>query len=138
MRRSVVVALAGVVVVVTAVGAACARDEPDTGPEPTVAVIQVVDETYRIELATPELVDQARQLLGGEGTANIPIGKIDRSSPSVNEPWSWHIDPATIEFVEITMEVCDGLPSFVEDGSLTSEFYCPWDATVIAIEAPEA
>ena len=131
MRRLVVVALIAVVG-----GSACASEEPDTGPEPTVAVIQVVDETYRIELVTPELVDHARRLLDGEELANIPNGKIDRSSPSVNEPWSWHIDPATIEFVDLTTEVCDGLPSSVEDGSLTSEFYCPWDATVIALDEP--
>ena len=134
MRRLVVVAA----VVVVVGGSACAREEPDTGPEPTVAVIEVVDETYRIELATPELVDHARRLLDGEDIANIPNGKIDRGSPSVNDPWSWHIDPATIEFADLTTEVCDGLPSAVEDGSLTSEFFCPWDATVVAIEGPGA
>ena len=58
---------------------------------------------------------------------------IVRDDPSVNEPWSWHIDPATLEFAGVTIEVCDGLPSFVEDGSLTSDTYCPWSAEVISI-----
>jgi hypothetical protein len=136
MRRSVAAAL---VIAACATCAACASEEPDTGPGPTVAVIRVGDrqgpmETYRIQLATPELVDHARQLLEGEDLPAIPIGKIVRGSPSVNEPWSWHIDPATIEFVDLTMAGCDGLPSSVEDGSLTSEFYCPWSAKVTAVE----
>ena len=57
-----------------------------------------------------------------------------RDDPSVNAPWSWHIDPATLEFADVTTEVCDGLPSYVEDGTLTSDTYCPWSADVIAID----
>ncbi len=33
----------------------------------------------------------------------------------------------------MTTEVCDGLPSYVEDGTLTSPYYCPWSAEVTAI-----
>ena len=134
MRRRRVAALA-VPLLVT--GAACASEEPDTGPGPTVAVIQVIDEEYRIELATPALIDHAQRLLAGEDVATIPNGKIVRDDPSVNGPWSWHIDPATIEFADLTMEVCDGLPSDVEDGTLTSDFYCPWAAEVVAVETGE-
>jgi hypothetical protein len=34
----------------------------------------------------------------------------------------------------VTIEVCDGLPSYVEDGTVTSGYYCPWSAKVIDIE----
>ena len=51
-----------------------------------------------------------------------------RDDPGVNAPWSWHIDPATLEFADMTIEVCDGLPSYVEDGTVTSDQYCPWSA----------
>lgn len=104
---------------------------------PTVATIQVVDQTYKIELATPELIEHAEALMAGtteEG--RIPVGVIVRDDPSVNEPWSWHIDPATLEFADATTEVCDGLPEYVEDGTLTSDYYCPWSAEVIAVEGP--
>ncbi|MGX5680050.1 BP74-related protein [Schumannella luteola] len=107
---------------------------------PTVATFQVAgDQTYKIELATPELIAHAKELLAGtteEG--RIPVGRIVRDDPSVNEPWSWHIDPATLEFADATTEVCDGLPEYVEDGTLTSDYYCPWIAEVIAIEGPGA
>jgi hypothetical protein len=103
-------------------------------PHNPVATFQVVDETYKIELATPELLAHAQALLDGEDVAAIPNGKVVRDDPGVNAPWSWHIDPATLEFAEITIEVCDGLPSYVEDGTVTSDQYCPWSAKIVSID----
>lgn len=107
---------------------------------PTVATFEVAGgpQTYKIELATPELIEHAKQLMAGEDVAAIPNGKIVRDSPSVNEPWSWHIDPATLEFADMTTEVCDGLPEYVEDGTLTSDYYCPWLTKIIEITGPGA
>jgi hypothetical protein len=93
-----------------------------------------VDETYKIELASPELVQHARDLLNGEDVAAIPLGTVVRDDPGVNAPWSWHIDPATLEFADMTIEVCDGLPSYVEDGTVTSDQYCPWSAKIVSID----
>ena len=100
-----------------------------------VATFEVAGvETYKIELDTPALVKHAEQLLKGENVAAIPLGRVVRDSPGVNKPWSWHIDPKTLEFAQVTIEVCDGLPSHVEDGTITSKDYCPWSAKVIKIE----
>jgi len=101
---------------------------------PSVATFQVVDQTFKIELITPELAQHAIDLMNGEEIAAIPVGTIVRDDPSVNEPWSWHIDPQTLEFADFTTEVCDGLPEYVEDGTLTSDIFCPWLTTVVAIE----
>jgi hypothetical protein len=107
--------------------------------EPTVATFEVAGEqTYRVELATPELIQHAKDLLAGSQEGRIPNGKIVRDDPSVNAPWSWHIDPTTLDFVDVTTEVCDGLPGYVEDGTLTSDYYCPWSAELIALEGPGA
>jgi hypothetical protein len=51
----------------------------------------------------------------------------------VNTGYSWHIDPASVEFADVTTEVCDGLPSHVEANTITSDRYCPWQAEVIEI-----
>lgn len=101
---------------------------------PSVATFEIEGQRFRIELVTPELVHHAEQLLDGEEVPAIPVGKIVRGSASVNAPWSWHIDPETLEFADFTTEVCDGLPEFVEDGTLTSDTYCPWLARVISVE----
>jgi hypothetical protein len=99
-----------------------------------VATFQVVDETYKIELTTPELQEHAQQLLDGEDVASIPNGVVVRDDPGVNAPWSWHIDPATLEFADLTVEVCDGLPSYVEEEIVTSDRYCPWSAEIVSID----
>jgi len=105
------------------------------GPERNpVATFDVVGETYKIELATPELVAHAEALLAGEPVAAIPLGRVVRDDPGPNAPWSWHIDPATLEFADMTIEVCDGLPSYVEEEIVTSPDYCPWSAKVVSID----
>jgi hypothetical protein len=127
-RTSTVAAVAAM----TLVGmAGCAAGGGSTVP--SVATFDVEGQTFKIELVTPELVAHAEALLAGEEVAAIPVGRIVRDDPSVNEPWSWHIDPATLEFADFTTEVCDGLPEYVEDGTLTSDIYCPWIATVIDV-----
>ena len=107
---------------------------PSTSAHNPIAVFEVAGvETYKVELATPELVQHAEDLLAGKPVAAIPNGVVVRDDAGVNEPWSWHIDPATLEFADMTIEVCDGLPSYVEDRTVTSDRYCPWSAKVVDI-----
>lgn len=111
------------------------RDGADTADHPAVAVFEVAGvESFRVELDRPELVEHVRQLLGGGDDAPIPNGVVVRDSPGVNSPWNWHLDPGSLEFADFTTEVCDGLPSDVEAGVITSDRYCPWLATVVALE----
>jgi hypothetical protein len=93
-------------------------------------------ERFKVELATSELVDHARKLLAGENISAIPNGLVVRDDPGVNAPWTWHIDPANFEFAFATIEVCDGIPSDVDKGVITSDMYCPWSAKVVAVDPP--
>ena len=106
---------------------------------PTVVTFEVAEQgTYKIELVTPDQIQHVKDLMAGSEEGRIPIGTIVRDDPSVNEPWSWHIDPKTLEFADQTTEVCDGLPEYVEDRTLTSDTYCPWSAVPIKLEGPGA
>ena len=112
---------------------ACGNE--DASPPVVVATFEVAGiESFKVELTAPELVDHAKMLLEGAAIAAIPIATVVSGDPGVNAPWSWHLDPSTLEFADVAIEVCDGLPSFVEDGTLTSEQYCPWSAKVIAVD----
>jgi hypothetical protein len=104
----------------------------------TFEVAGYADETYKIELATPELIEHVKQIMAGDDVALIPNGLVVRDDPSVNAPWSWHIDPASLTFADVTTEVCDGLPSYVEDGTVTSPYFCPWVTKVIDLTGPGA
>lgn len=100
-----------------------------------VVTFRVGSEEYRILLTDPADIAIAEQLLAGEEAPRIPSGVIVRGGDGgVNTGYSWHIDPDTVEFAEVTIELCDGLPSYVEDGSLSGDRFCPWSAEVIAIE----
>lgn len=110
--------------------------EPSGGSAGGVVVtFRVGSEEYRILLTDPADIAIAEQLLAGEEAPRIPSGVIVRGGDGgVNTGYSWHIDPDTVEFAELTIELCDGLPSYVEDGSLSGDRFCPWSAEVIAIE----
>jgi hypothetical protein len=99
-----------------------------------IVTFKVGNEKYRVLVVDPVNVAIAQRLLEGKDAPHIPNGIVVRGDPSVNTGWSWHIDPASVEFADMTTEVCDGLPSFVEDGTITSDYYCPWGAKVIAID----
>ena len=103
--------------------------------EGVVVTFRVADgEEYKIRLTDPADIEIARKLLAGEEAPRIPNGVVVRGDPDVNVGYIWHIDPESVEFADITVEVCDGLPSDVEKGIITSDRYCPWSAEVIAID----
>ena len=104
---------------------------PPPGTGSVVVTFQVGNEQYRILLTDPDDIDIAQLLLDGVEAPKIPNGRIVRGETSVNEGWSWSIDPDSLEFADMTTEVCDGLPSYVEDGSLTGAYFCPWSAKII-------
>ena len=106
-------------------------------PAPATGVIvtfEVEGEEYRILLTDPADIEIAEKLLAGEEAPSIPNGLIVRGETGVNEGWSWSIDPESVEFADMTIEVCDGLPSHVEDGTLAGDRYCPWGAEVVAVD----
>ena len=120
-------------------------DDDPAAPEPelpggVLATFQVSGETFRVWATSQEAVDQLLALEAGESQANIPNGPLVSGPGRAehNDPWSWHLDPEEIEMAEMTVEVCDGRPSYVEDN--VDEFvdnvgrYCPWSAELVSIQ----
>jgi hypothetical protein len=103
-------------------------------PNNVVVTVRVADgEQYRIRLTDADDIATARKLLAGEAAPAIPNGQVVRGEPDVNVGYSWHIDPASVEFADAATEVCDGRPSDIEKRVITSDHYCPWSAKVVAI-----
>jgi hypothetical protein len=122
------------IVVATAAGACGAPGS--TSPQstgPVVVTFEVVDERFRALLTDRADVDIARRLLAGEDAPSIPNGRVVREA-GVNTGFSWSLDPDDIEFTDVTVEGCDGLPSDVEAETISGDRYCPWSATVVAID----
>jgi len=127
----------GMLVALTALLAArsgAPAEQPVAAPKDVVITVRVADaEEYRIRLTNPDDIAIAQKLLAGAVAPRIPNGRVGRGHPDANVGYSWHIDPASVEFADTTIEVCDGRPSDVEKGTITSEWYCPWSAQVVAI-----
>ena len=112
--------------------AACGGPASDDPNAPVVVTFEVIDERYKVLLTDPADIQIARRLLDGDDVPSIPNGRVVRET-GVNEGYGWSIDPNDIEFADVTVEECDGLPSDVEIG-VTGDRYCPWAATVIGID----
>jgi hypothetical protein len=104
-----------------------------TATAPVVVTFEVDDERFTALLTDPTDIDIARHLLAGDDVPNIPSGKVIRET-GVNTGYSWSMDPNDLEFVAVTDEACDGVPSDVETGQLTGDRFCPTAAVVVAID----
>ena len=107
---------------------------------PTLAegrFVIALNDTAKIEQARKAVTDP-------EQNPHSVMGIIVKSAAAYNPPWSYHLDPATIEFFELAIEVCDAAPQFVEDhlaeacGAFLPDCrWCPWSSKVLA-EIPNA
>ena len=107
-----------------------------SGADGVVVTFRVADqENYKVLLTDPADIQLARAWQAGSAGPLIPNGRIVRGDDGgVNTGYSWHIDPDDVEMAELSIEVCDGLPSHVEDGTLSGDRYCPWSAAIVSIE----
>jgi hypothetical protein len=76
----------------------------------------------------------AQDIVDGK-ISKIVIGTIDRSGDGgVNAGYTWHLDPTTVDLVDMTIELCDGRPSAVARAGWTSPTYCPWGGRITELE----
>lgn len=120
----------------------CRKTEKPTHKEvPAYAdfEVQVGEECFILRLIEPTQIREARALLKENSSSKFPTGKLQRGDGGFNRcgvyRWSWHMDPASVSFAEVATEVCDGLPSFVEERVDywvdTLQNYCPWSARLL-------
>jgi len=103
-----------------------------------LVTFDVVGEKYSIFITNPETIEQVLALQTGGSRATIPSGKLVRGGVPYNQPWSWHIDSEDIHMAEMTIELCDGIPSHVEENLdywiETVQRFCPWSAVIVDIQ----
>jgi hypothetical protein len=118
------------------IAAACeSSPTEDTGRRGTTTfIIDVTGTRFTLRASDPEAIAALRARMASR-TRGVVLGRIQRGDGGFNAPWSWHIDPATVEVPDMAMELCDGQPSFVEEnvGEFvdTVRYYCPWNAQVV-------
>jgi hypothetical protein len=113
-------------------------DAGPCSPLPTAGVyatFRVVSDVFRASITNPTGIDQALALWRGQSQAKIPTGQLECGEGTYNCGWSWRMTPASITFAEITIEVCDATPSYVQSNcaSFPNGSYCPWSAELIEL-----
>jgi hypothetical protein len=112
-------------------GALCAT--PSSGLYATFRVASA--EVFYAWITSTTGISEAIALWRGQSMARIPVGKLDCTTGMYNCGWTWRLKPDTVGFAEVTIEVCDGRPSYVEAHCSTfgGGSYCPWGAELIAL-----
>lgn len=133
MRWRVLVLVAAMVL------GAPACDKSGTGPDEAVYTITVGDDQFRIRARDSQTIERLEQRMR-TGTTGVIMGRVERGDAGYNAPWSWHLVPSTIQVPDVSIELCDGTPSYVEahldEWMSDVKNYCPWGARVIARVSP--
>jgi len=125
-------------VVVAGTSALAACDRNPNRPGTTEAVFRVSacsTQTFNIRLTDPQLIQQAQGLIG-QAQQRIVTGRLAPGDGGFNQPWSWYLLPETVQFADVTIELCDGCPRMVEDDLGywidTVGQFCPWSSRIVA------
>ncbi|MET0554115.1 MAG: hypothetical protein ABW221_13820 [Vicinamibacteria bacterium] len=103
-----------------------------TDPSDTQAdfVVAVGSERFVMRVTDPATIREARAQVSDQGR-KFPIGPLLTGDGGFNAPWSWRLDPAAVRLTEAAIELCDGLPSYVESHRPDFPTYCPWSARIV-------
>lgn len=104
--------------------------EFDYPPAPDKFVFQLTD---------PAKIQEARDILSGKQTDRTHVmGKIVKRPVPYNPGWDFHLDPASIHFFEVAIEVCDAGIRYTEDhldeacgAFLPGCHWCPWGSRLL-------
>ena len=96
------------------------------------------DLTFTIMLTDTAKIREAREIASGVQTDEVSMmGTIVKDCAFYNPDWSYHLDPASIEFIAVAVEVCDAHPRYVEErleeacgAFLPGCVWCPFSSVV--------
>jgi len=92
---------------------------------------------FVFKLENTELIAKARELIANKAGAHV-MGTVVKQPASYNPEWKFHLDPPSIEFFEMAIEVCDANVTYVaehldEVGThfLPNATWCPWSSMLV-------
>lgn len=117
---------------------ACSTDSDDDNARYFEFIHESDDINYTIVAKTsdPEVIAKVEQELSKPfEERNMHInGVIEQGNAGYNSDWSWHFVEDQWDLAEISAEVCDGRPSFVEENLYywvdQVGRFCPWGSRV--------
>ncbi|MEH1967601.1 BP74-related protein [Nostoc sp.] len=94
---------------------------------------------FVVELTDESKIQKARDILSGKEKDRTHIyGRIIKRPAAYNPDWSYQLDPASIDFFQMAIEVCDAPIQYTEDhldeagGAFLPGFlWCPWTSRLV-------
>lgn len=91
---------------------------------------------FIIRLTNEQRIAEARRILSGEETMSTHVmGRIRKRKADYNPDWDFHLDPDTITFFTVSIEVCDSSIDYLNDNLdeacgafLPGCIWCPWSS----------
>lgn len=91
---------------------------------------------FIIEVTDEKTISHARRILSGDEKNEVHVhGRIVKRTQPYNPRFSFHLDPSTINFFSMAIEVCDANMTYLEDhldeaggAFLPGNHWCPWDS----------
>jgi hypothetical protein len=119
----------------------CLAESAGFAPRSTGALIQfdIGGEEFWVHTTSTSAIADAKDLLA-TGRTLVPMMTL-ADGPSCSGSWTFHAVPDSLSFEGLTIELCDGRPSYVEANKeewlSTVKTFCPWAAKVAGVyEAP--
>jgi hypothetical protein len=108
-------------------GAMVTIETADTASERVTTWVSAADATF---------IDEAKRLVAA-GEKRVPTFKV-LDGTDCDGRWSFHLDPVDAAFADFTIEVCDALPSYLQQNKsewLAKDLrWCPWGGRVISVD----
>ena len=100
---------------------------------------QMSDQEFVFEVTDEAKIQHARNILSGKEQDQVHVmGRIIKRPAPYNPGFDYHLDPATISFFFVAIEVCDARMEYVSDhldeacgAFLPGCFWCPWGSRVV-------
>jgi hypothetical protein len=91
---------------------------------------------FVIQLTNLQRIEEARRIISGEETMSVHVmGRIRKKTAPYNPRWNFYLDPDTISFFTVAIEVCDSSITYLEDNLdeacgafLPGCVWCPWSS----------
>lgn len=81
-------------------------------------------------------IAEARRILQDPDASKVHVqGKVIKARAPYNPRWAYHLDPETVSFFEMAIEVCDANITYLEEhldelggSTLPNLHWCPWSS----------
>ena len=102
------------------------------------AFMQYQNEEFIFELTDEAKIQHARNIVSGKEKNRVHVlGRIVKRKAPYNPKWDYYLDPQSIEFFQVAIEVCDANMEYVNDhldeacgAFLPGCLWCPWDSRI--------